>query len=395
MSTKWVYEAGVSFNAIDKDSFKVMMEAVGQFGPRLGIIFLSSKESSDEAHTNQLIYEYVQQCIQQIGPENVVQIVIDNASNNMGAAKLLKEERPTIFWTTHSTNLMLESIASIPTFKKVIDQAKALTIFIYAHHKILALMRSYTKKRDIVKPGVTRFASAFLTLQCLFEKKNQLKVFAPLAKVLRIVDVDKKPSMGFVYGELLQSRKDIKNALSNVPKNYQPIIDIIDAKMKDKLDSPLHLITYLLNPFYHYKDSLLHLNQTVTIRIIDCMDVIFFGDIDMQNIILSEELPMDKKKEYLWETHCSKSIKLVVEFWCIYSFQKIAMKNLSVHTKKKNKLDTHRLNNLVFVQFNAKLMNKKNKEKERKIEVLLASDASSTQDWIVDGVDDEVEPKRA
>ncbi|XP_042453930.1 uncharacterized protein LOC122038311 [Zingiber officinale] len=62
-----------------------------------------------------------------------------------------------------------------------------------------------------------------------------------------------------------------------------------------------------------------------------------------------------------------------------------------VHTKKRNRLDTNRLNNLVFVQFNAKLMNKKNREKERNIEVLLASDASSRQDWIVDGADDEVE----
>ena len=33
-------------------------------------------------------------------------------------------------------------------------------------------MRSYTRKRDIVRPGVTRFASAFLTLQSLVAKKE-------------------------------------------------------------------------------------------------------------------------------------------------------------------------------------------------------------------------------
>ncbi|GKF53264.1 hypothetical protein Tco_0160174, partial [Tanacetum coccineum] len=55
------------------------------------------------------------------------------------------------------------------------DQAKRLTIFIYAHHKTLALMRHFTKKRDIVRPGVTRFASAFLTLQSLAKKKAQLR----------------------------------------------------------------------------------------------------------------------------------------------------------------------------------------------------------------------------
>ena len=78
---------------------------------RMGTVFLSSKECSNEAHTSQYIYEYVESCIQEIGAEHVVQIVTDNASNNMGAAELLKETRPKIFWTscaTHTINLMLE-----------------------------------------------------------------------------------------------------------------------------------------------------------------------------------------------------------------------------------------------------------------------------------------------
>ncbi|XP_052188242.1 uncharacterized protein LOC127798722 [Diospyros lotus] len=64
-----------------------------------------------------------------------------------------------------------------------------------------------------------------------------------------------------------------------------------------------------------------------------------------------------------------------------------------IHTKKRNRLDVNRLNNLVYVQFNAKLMNKHKREKERNVDVLLASDASNAQGWIVDGEDDEeVEP---
>ncbi|GKF51576.1 uncharacterized protein Tco_0148043, partial [Tanacetum coccineum] len=117
-------------------------------------------------------------CIESVGSEKVVQVVTDNAANNMGAANLLKEKRPTILWTscaTHMINLMLEAIGGLPRFKKTLDQAKRFTIFIYAHHKTLALMRYFTKKRDIVRPGVTRFASAFLTLQSLAKKKAQLR----------------------------------------------------------------------------------------------------------------------------------------------------------------------------------------------------------------------------
>jgi hypothetical protein len=36
-------------------------------------------------------------------------------------------------------------------------------------------MRKCTKRRDIIRPGVTRFASNFLILQSLAEKKDALR----------------------------------------------------------------------------------------------------------------------------------------------------------------------------------------------------------------------------
>ncbi|PWA87068.1 hypothetical protein CTI12_AA135510 [Artemisia annua] len=181
----------------------------------------------------------------------------DNASNNMGAAKLLKMTRLKIFWTscaTHAINLMLEGIGALP----ILDQAKKLTIFIYSNHKTLAMMRNFTKKRDVVRPGVTRFASAFLTLQSLNEKKEQLRhtfssteweecrlfntvkgkatyatmLMTPFVKVLRMVDADWKPSMGFVYGELIKAKEDIKWVLGGNKKAYESVIKIIEKKMK-------------------------------------------------------------------------------------------------------------------------------------------------------------------
>ncbi|XP_052177733.1 uncharacterized protein LOC127791758 [Diospyros lotus] len=305
-----------------------------------GTVFLSSKESSDEAHTSELIFEYVDKCIEQVGPQNVIQVVTDNAANNMGAAKLLKLKRPNIFWTscaTHTINLMLESIGKLPKFKKVIDQAKSLTIFIYAHHKTLSLMRSFTKKRDIVRPGVTRFASSFLTLQSLMEKKAQmrtmftssewdeckwskivkgkatyatvmsitfwngvnlcLKVFAPLVKVLRIVDADKKPSMSFLYGELKHAKEAIMQALNNIEKNYQPIIEIIEARVKDRLDSPLHFAAYLLNPYYFFKDMSIKLDHEVMDGFFNCVEMFYDTNGELQGHVVNIELPKYTHKE--------------------------------------------------------------------------------------------------
>ncbi|KAH7529000.1 hypothetical protein FEM48_Zijuj05G0137100 [Ziziphus jujuba var. spinosa] len=75
--------------------------------------------------------------IKDIGHENVVQIVTDNASNNMDATNLLALEWPNIFWTScaiHTINLMPEGISKLPSFKGVIDKAKSFTILINANN---------------------------------------------------------------------------------------------------------------------------------------------------------------------------------------------------------------------------------------------------------------------
>ena len=396
---RWIYQSGIPFNAIDNGAFKMFCEALGQFGPgwipptqyqlrepllkeeeertrellksqeaewdrygcsimtdgwtdrkkrsimnlcvnsRGGTCFLSSKDASTESHTGLYIFEYIDRCIGEVGAHKVVQVVTDNALNNVAASKMLKEKRPNIFWTgcaAHTIDLMLEAISKLPKFAKIIDQAKALTIFIYAHHKTLAMMRSHTKKRDIVRPGVTRFATSFLTLQSLLEKKIQLKamfnseewdackhsqskkgkdsfltvmsslfwngvifvlkVFGPLVKLLRVADGEKKPSMGFIFGELLEVRSKIKLACNDLERNYKPIFDIIDEKMKGRLDSPLHMSAYLLNPFYFYKDTTIEHDQMLIDGFVSCVETFYYGEYDKQDQVVNEEFNVYKTK---------------------------------------------------------------------------------------------------
>ena len=72
------------------------------------------------------------------------------------------------------------------------------------------------------------------------------------------------------------------------------------------------------------------------------------------------------------------SIRQVQNFLC-----NVLMINLQVHTKKRNRLTTTRLNKLVFIQFNSKMMSKKQKIKSKKIDdVLLSSDTSEAQGFL-------------
>ncbi|KAL4560071.1 hypothetical protein LXL04_032219 [Taraxacum kok-saghyz] len=352
---------------------------------------------------------------------------------------------------------MLEDITELPMFKNILDQAKALTVFIYSHHKTLTLMRNFTKKRDIVRQGVTKSASTFLTLQILMKKKTEiqnmfssmelvefefskvhgkfvyeivqetgfwenvalcLKVFSPLIKVLRMVDIDKKPSMGFVFGEIMNARKAIRDVLGDCEKDYELIMDIISSKMKGKLDSCLHLTAYLLNPYYHYKDPNIQHDGEVMEAVLEFFDTIFHGDLEMQHQIINVELPKYKNKEGVFGRKLAAKACEVndddfdpANWWGTFGgstpeLRKIAMRVLSLttsssgcdrnrhtlkraHMKKVNELTTTQMNNYIFVQFNLNLKLKYKKNKEKNMEVLLANDAKEAQEWLVDDDDDD------
>ncbi|CAN1800744.1 hypothetical protein LINPERHAP1_LOCUS22670 [Linum perenne] len=306
-----------------------------------GTSFIKSKDTSGIAHTSDVIFDLVDSAIEEVGAKHVVQVVTDNASNNMGAKALLLEKRPNIFWSscaTHTINLMLQGIVNLPRFKKVLDQAKNFTIFIYSHHRTLECMRSFTKKREIIRPGVTRFASQYLTLHSMMEKKGELrkmavdkkwddlkdvhtkkgkdatatmlsttfwngvnlclKVFEPLVRVLRLVDGDVKPSMGFVYGELVNAKRDIQEALGNVESRYKDVMTIVNKKMSGRLDAPLHLTAYMLNPHYSYANSSIFDDSRITDAFMTCAEQFYTdGGDDVLDKVFNVEFTNFQRKE--------------------------------------------------------------------------------------------------
>ena len=63
-------------------------------------MFLKSVDASDKVKSAQLICEMMEEVVQEVGEENVVQIVTDNAANYMAAGRLFEMRHPTIFWTS-------------------------------------------------------------------------------------------------------------------------------------------------------------------------------------------------------------------------------------------------------------------------------------------------------
>ncbi|XP_011626359.1 uncharacterized protein LOC105421276 [Amborella trichopoda] len=175
----------------------------------------------------------------EVGHENVVQLVIDNAENYRKAGLLLMERRPNLYWipcAAHYVNLMLKETGKLRRVKTCILKSKLITRFIYNHKFLHALMREHYM-REIVRESTTRLATTFLTIQSLLINKaglrlmicsnewqtdraamsqlgrqveitlldrrfwarcnNVVSVNEPLLRVLRLSDFDDKPAMGW------------------------------------------------------------------------------------------------------------------------------------------------------------------------------------------------------
>lgn len=172
----------------------------------IGSIFLGSVDASNESTTGTKMYSLFEKTIEDIGPKNIVQVVTDNASENVKAGDLMKAMYPYIYWTpcaVHCINLMLQEIfkinpyisgnnqhlfyllsTKVRIFIKLIVDIMSFTVFkkatkvvsyISQRPLLLNLMRKFTNEKNLVKPAKTRFATAFLTLEAIYKQRKNLR----------------------------------------------------------------------------------------------------------------------------------------------------------------------------------------------------------------------------
>ncbi|KAK4253734.1 hypothetical protein QN277_010373 [Acacia crassicarpa] len=230
-----------------------------------------------------------------------------------------------------------------------------------------------------------------------------LKGAYPLVKVLRVVDSDAKPTMGFIYEEIDRAKERIAHAFNNVERGYLPLWDVIDDRWDKQLHRPLHAAGYYLNPQLHYKSSF-KVDIKVKRGLYDCMDRMV-GDIEEMNKIDTQLEDFKYQRKFFGRAIAKKAIntKAPAEWWESYGFehpelQQFAIRVLGltcsasgcernwsafemVHTKRRNRLKQKTTNDVVFVMANSRLAKKNVARKANEYNV---DDISSDDDWIVE-----------
>ncbi|XP_015964976.3 uncharacterized protein LOC107488718 [Arachis duranensis] len=231
-----------------------------------GLCFVKSINAfsivKNASHLCNLFFEV----IEWIGPNDIVHVVTDNAANYVAAGRLINRKYDHIYWSpsaAHCLNLMLKDISSIAHISNLATRASKITVFVYNHTVFLSWLRKRPHCREIVRPSATRFATVFITLKSIFDHKKDLqddcftvcKLVGPLIKLLRLVDVDDKSSLGYVYKGMLRAEDAIKEMFRQNKTAYQPYTDIINSRWDKHLKKDLHAAAYFLNPSFFFNEN--------------------------------------------------------------------------------------------------------------------------------------------
>nr|CAN72475.1 hypothetical protein VITISV_009967 [Vitis vinifera] len=164
--------------------YQSMIDTIAEAGPdikgptgyEIGNTYL--EEEVQELETTYYIFSLMDKVVEKVGEENVVQVVIDNEASFKAADMLLMEKQKRLFLSpcaTHCIDLMLEDIASMKQIKETLDQAKMIIGFIYNSLKVVNLMKVFTKDTNLLRPGITHFATKFISLESLICYEADLK----------------------------------------------------------------------------------------------------------------------------------------------------------------------------------------------------------------------------
>ncbi|CAN1121282.1 hypothetical protein LINPERHAP1_LOCUS5995 [Linum perenne] len=93
--------------------------------------------------------------VEKVGEENVLQIITDNASAYKAAGAKDLEKK-------------------LPIHKTTIAKGRKITNYFYGRTLLISMLKDFTKGGELIRPALTRFAIAYLTLGCLSEHKGDL-----------------------------------------------------------------------------------------------------------------------------------------------------------------------------------------------------------------------------
>jgi hypothetical protein len=113
-----------------------------------GSMFLRAVDCEGEVKDAEFISRILIDSIESVGPDNVVQVITDNAKVCRAAGALVEARYDHIYWTpctVHSLNLVMKAIGTqIEWVKEIYEEGEEIQMFVTNHHMSQAIFRTYS-----------------------------------------------------------------------------------------------------------------------------------------------------------------------------------------------------------------------------------------------------------
>lgn len=415
-------------------------------GPN-GVYFVSSVDATEIIKDASELFELLDKVVEEMGEENVVQVITPNTPSYKAAGKMLEVKRKNLFWTPCATNCIdqiLKHLSEIPSVAECIKKSQKITQLIYNQIWLLNFMKhGFTQGKELLRPSITQFASCFATLQSLLDHRiglrrmfrsnkwissqsskaregkevanivsdagfwKNLQVVRssvdPIMQVLQKVESGDCLSVSSIYYDMSAVSLAIKSIYGDDEPNCEPIWDAIQNHL-DSLNHPVYVAAYFLNPSYRYRpDFMAHnirglteciarLEPDNTRRIAACTQI---ADYSSAKADFGTELAISTRTELdpaaWWQQHGISCLEL----------QRIAVRILSqtcssfgcehnwsiydqMYNLRNNSLSQNRFNDLMYVHYNLRLRELQVRRANSSISLDNALLEHLLKDWIVD-----------
>lgn len=355
--------------------------------------------------------------INEVGPERIVHVCTDNAANCKAAGKVIERQFPKISWTgctSHSIDLLLEDFGKEEWVASVCATGRTLVRFITRYTNLYHKFCGLSNGKRLVKPVETRFGTMFMMLRRLNELKDSVeqlatdpiwatcvakcpdpnvallkeeifrgtfwsdvdlvcRIMRPLYGLMILVDGN-MACAGKVYYHMYDCKQQLVETLekSDLRKaSVEKLMKKFDERW-DFLHTDIHAVGYILDP--EFQSHAWMENGEVTAgfdRFVKKMFGVAFWLQAKRELLLWHQFDdkdaLASAKEYpaceFFQLFCSAMPKL----------QKIAYKVLPlvssacscerawsifghVHSNRRNRLTHERMNDLVFVSQNVRML---------------------------------------
>ncbi|KAF7811593.1 uncharacterized protein G2W53_032569 [Senna tora] len=230
----------------------------------------------------------------------------------------------------------LHDIGKLDEVNQVVVQAAKITKFIYNHCFALHLMRKYTGGREILRPAPTRFATNFIALQSILAQKDPLramvtsrewtssayargnkaknfvdyvlntgfwkdcanivKLTEPIIRLLRIVDSEDKPTLGFLFAAFHKAKNEMIKRFQRKKKVVEPHLKILDNRWDNQLLKNIHAVGYWFNPSYQYDTNEMAKHKSCSSGVLDVFERYAHNNQELDDQ-LTKEMMMFKNAE--------------------------------------------------------------------------------------------------